>query len=188
MECEALWVLVWEGCRCTGHLFPILKMKNSEVDLGYNKQIRKNDTEIFSLNMLVEVAVKVSALRWPPCLMILFGPPGCCGGGGGGGGGESWLCPCERSAVPYTATVRLVYQPRSTRPSVLICTHKQTNPFCYSQNQKEKKRNILFTRPLTFPLGLNTIDLFSSYSRLRVESKKKKRNNSCSQKPTLNYS
>lgn len=59
-----------------------------------------------------------------PCLRILLSPLGCWGGGGGGGGGESWSCPCGRSAVPYTATVRVVYQPRNTRPSVFTCMNK----------------------------------------------------------------
>lgn len=53
MECEALLVLVWVGCHCTGHLFPILKKTNSEADLGHNKLIWKNDTEIYSLNISV---------------------------------------------------------------------------------------------------------------------------------------
>lgn len=29
VEYEALWVLVWVGCRCTGHLFPTLKHKQT---------------------------------------------------------------------------------------------------------------------------------------------------------------
>lgn len=69
----------------------------------------------------------VSPGRHPPCLVVLLGPPGCWGGGGGGGGDEPWSCPCERSAVPYMATVRLVYQPRSTRPSVFTCKQQVHN-------------------------------------------------------------
>lgn len=32
VECEVLLVLVWEGCHCTGPLFPILKdMERQEI-------------------------------------------------------------------------------------------------------------------------------------------------------------
>lgn len=79
------------------------------------------DVKIMGFFFHMKSTVVPSVSWYRPGLVILFGPLGCCGGGGGGGGGESWPCPCERSAVPYTATVRQVYQPRSTRPSVLTC-------------------------------------------------------------------
>lgn len=81
----------------------------------------------FSSSVWKRESRTVSAGRHPPCLVVLLGPPGCWGGGGGGGGDEPWSCPCERSAVPYIATVRLVYQPRSTRPSVFTCKQQVHN-------------------------------------------------------------
>lgn len=106
--------------------------------------------------------VSVSA----PCLVVLLGPPGCWGGGGGGGGDEPWSCPCDRSAVPYTATVRLVYQPRSTKPSVFTCMQRAHN---YLINDTINLKSLMWSQIFTFPLGLNTMDLFSSYSRLGAE-------------------
>lgn len=132
VEYEALWVLVWVGCHCTGHLFPTLGEKTGQelIDDITSKSGKIRDNvfmECFSFRKRVWTWERqvVSAQWCPPCLMTLLGPLGCWGGGGGGGGGEPWSCPCERSAVPYTATVRLVYQPRSTRPSVFTCTHKR---------------------------------------------------------------
>lgn len=108
-EYEDLWVPVWVGCYWTGPLFP---------------NLTKRRRDWWCRNMKSRPACcTASTLRCSPCFMTLLGPLGCWGGGGGGGGGEPWSWPCGRSAVPYTARVRLVYQPRSTRPSVFTCTH-----------------------------------------------------------------
>ena len=73
-----------------------------------------------------------------PCLLPRF-CVGCCGGGGGGGGGE---CECERSAVPYTATVRHVYQPRKTRPSVFTYTHTHADAHTHKYAQQGRDINV----------------------------------------------
>lgn len=70
--------------------------------------------------------------------MFLLDPSCCWGGGGGGGGGESrsWLW--GRSAVPYTATVRHVYHPRRTNPSVFIFNNTKTFFFYFGMVRESR--------------------------------------------------
>lgn len=59
-------------------------------------------------------------LKFSPCFGFLF-TLGCGwggGGGGGGGGGESLSWLMTLSTDPYIASVRQLYQPLSTKPSV----------------------------------------------------------------------
>lgn len=135
VECAALWVQVWVGCRCTGHLFPTLKKTKK------NRKTNSTDGRASTWVWTWEWRA-VSALRCPPCLTILLGPLGCWGGGGGGGGGDPWSCPCERSAVPYTATVRVVYQPRSTKPSVFTCIKNRISLFSSRQKMEGGGANL----------------------------------------------